>query len=182
MVITVLAVLATIVLIAVNPGEQLARGRDANRISAVTSVGRSIQRYYSIQGAYPNSVAASNWMQKIIDLSELKLPIGNPAYSGSLPSEICNGSRAQNLPAGLNGSNTYGYCYAVGSSPFDTAIVYVQLESNIYNKKCFSGGTQYRAWAVWASAFAKSGLWCSTATTNPAAEPTIAGVTSLLSF
>jgi prepilin-type N-terminal cleavage/methylation domain-containing protein len=41
-VIAVIGVLAAIVLLAVNPTEQLARGRDANRISAVEGLGKAM--------------------------------------------------------------------------------------------------------------------------------------------
>src|SRR3989344_287729 len=53
-VIAVLGVLATIVLLAVNPGEQLARARDTSRVAAVTQIGRSLLSYYTAQnGRYP---------------------------------------------------------------------------------------------------------------------------------
>lgn len=176
-VIAVLGILAVIVLIAVNPAEQLRRGRDADRISTVTSLGRAVQAYYTVNGGYPNSVSY-NWMGLLLASSggsgDLKLPITNPDYSPAI-TEPCNGNgaRSQNPPNGVTNQFGYGYCYFAdppgGSGVAKTkGMVYVMLESDLYNKRCIVSGTQYRAWVVWYSDFAKTGLWCTPpGSTNP---------------
>ncbi|MCL6096666.1 MAG: type II secretion system GspH family protein, partial [Patescibacteria group bacterium] len=71
-VIAVLGILATIVLLAVNPGEQLARGRDSSRVAGVTQLGRSLQAYYTANGSsYP--VAGTNWLTTLTNSSDVKL-------------------------------------------------------------------------------------------------------------
>lgn len=166
-VIAVLGVLATVVLVAVNPAEQLARGRDSHRISAVTQLGRSEQNYYTVVGNYHLSGGQpggydGNWQKFLIDSSDIKLPISNPSYSNNPPPlQTCNSSITQSTGV-TNGA--YGYCYRNdGASILSQSIVFVQLESNLYTKRCSSncGGGGPRAWAVWFSPQGKTGLWCS---------------------
>ena len=52
-VITVLGVLATIVLVAVNPGTQMARARNAGRKSDLRQIANAIERYHIFYGQYP---------------------------------------------------------------------------------------------------------------------------------
>jgi type IV pilus assembly protein PilA len=53
-VIAILGVLAVVVLVAINPVQQLARTRDAGRISTVSQLGHSVEAYYtSHNGTYP---------------------------------------------------------------------------------------------------------------------------------
>jgi len=113
-------------------------------------------------------------MQTLINASELNTKIGNPGYGGTAPAETCAANNTQTVGVS-NGTTGYGYCYRRNGSPFDLSITYVQLESNLYNKQC-SG---YRAWVVWSSTLARTGLWCSTSSVT---EPNQANVTSLLAF
>ena len=78
-VITVLGVLATIVLLAVNPGAQLARARDAGRKTALKIIKDAIARYYVLNIAYPSptcnwcgSWSGSNWIPDLITSRELQ--------------------------------------------------------------------------------------------------------------
>jgi len=50
-VIAILGVLAGAILVAINPLEQLARGRDAGRKSTVDELGHATQAYYTAQNA-----------------------------------------------------------------------------------------------------------------------------------
>ena len=130
-VIAVLGVLAAIVLLAVDPAEQLARGRDASRISAVTQVGRALQAYYTAQGAsYPPAAAA--W---IVSLTTSKdLPSVIPQY----PSNTAYGACATNVIG-------TGYCY--NATGVTDAVVYARLESQLYKSKCAATQTAYWAFA-----------------------------------
>ncbi len=77
-VITVLGVLATIVLLAVNPGAQLARARDAGRKTALRQIANGLERYYVLNGKYPlhcdattvDSTQAQPWIPELVN--ELK--------------------------------------------------------------------------------------------------------------
>jgi len=169
-VIAVLGVLAAIVLLAVNPAEQLARARDTTRISAVTQLGRALQAYYTVQSpsAYPASPPAvsGDWMAPMVTSSDLKVRIGNASYA-TTPSVACTATGNQTVSV-TNGTTGYGYCYLATAAD---AITYVQLESTLNKTKAGSCATT--AWAIFATALGKAGLFCS------ATEPTVAGVTSL---
>ena len=53
-VMAILGVLAVVVLLAINPAEQLARTRDTGRVSAVTQMGHAVQAYDTSHNAvYP---------------------------------------------------------------------------------------------------------------------------------
>ena len=156
-VIAVLGILATIVLLAVNPGEQLARGRDSSRVAGVTQLGRALQAYYTANGSsYP--VQGTNWLTTLTSSSDVKLIPSNPTY-GTIslnPASTCTvGSYAQ------GGANT-GYCYKVNATP--EAIVYQRLESSLYNSTKCAGVT---GWWVFSTANAQAGLVCNN--TEPAA-------------
>ena len=70
-VIAILGVLAGGILVAINPLEQLARGRDAGRKTTVQQMGNAVQAYYTSQGAvYPTQGAT--WMTIIQTSGELK--------------------------------------------------------------------------------------------------------------
>ena len=144
-VIAVLGVLAAAVLVAINPPEQLARGRDSGRVSAVTELGRGLTRYNTSQGKYP-SIGA--WMPELTSSSEVKTAPVNPDGS------ICT----------INVSGNY--CYSLsGSGATESVIVYAQAESSTYKKKATSCAT--KTWIVYTSELGKTGLVCSA--TEPSA-------------
>ena len=57
-VIAVIGVLAAVILVAIDPVEQLKRGRDAGRKSSVAQLGRALLAFYTNNSAYP---AAAGW-------------------------------------------------------------------------------------------------------------------------
>lgn len=68
-VIGVLGVLAASLLIAINPLEQLARGRDSGRLSSVTQLGRALQNYVANQGlsTYPTDAQiTTDWQNDFL--------------------------------------------------------------------------------------------------------------------
>ncbi len=151
-VIAVLGVLAAIVLLAVNPAEQLARARDASRISAVTEVGNALQGYYTANSAtYP--AVGTTWMSTLVTSSDIKTVPTNPTYTITTNGSPCNSTSTL-------GQN--GYCYNTGGS--DT-VVYARLESTLYNGKCTSAGQG--AWWVFSAAQARAGGLCASTTADP---------------
>lgn len=176
-VIAILGILAGAVLVAVNPGEQLARGRDSGRKSAVNQLGRALQAYYTAQVAYP--AQGSTWMETLVNFQEIKTRPSNPSggsYVGATGPGCNTTAVAQN-----------GYCYLTGTVVAGSveAIVYARIESTSDKQRsgtavgsptpgCVDSGEQ--AWIVWSSADGKSGLTCiSPVTTDPAL-----GITGLL--
>ncbi len=166
-VIAVLGVLATIVLLAVNPGEQLARARDTSRIAAVTQLGRALQAYYTASGGTFSAVTdgsgglvTTDWMAPLVTSNDLKVRPANPSF-GVAPTVNCatKFQETTGAPGPSNGTQG-GYCYTRTAVTFADAIVYVKLESNLYNNKCVSPAV---AWAVFSTADARFGVVCANA-------------------
>jgi prepilin-type N-terminal cleavage/methylation domain-containing protein len=80
-VIAILGVLAVVVLVAINPLEQLARTRDAGRISSVTQIGHAVSAYYTSQNAVYPPVAT--WNTALTTAGELSAIPGAITYSVS---------------------------------------------------------------------------------------------------
>lgn len=147
-VIAIIGVLAVVVLVAINPIEQLARTRDSGRISTVTQVGHAIEAYYTSQNAtFP---AAASWTTVLTDSGELSTFPSDVAYSAySITGCTTNASGAD------------GYCYQVSLT--DGAIVYARMESNSQNSKCAPDP----AWAIFSTADGRGGIVCSAGEPSP---------------
>jgi prepilin-type N-terminal cleavage/methylation domain-containing protein len=73
-VIAVMGVLATIVLVAVDPGEQFNRAEDGNRKQTVNSLGNAMLQYATTRStaADPNATENDTFIQTLVDAGELK--------------------------------------------------------------------------------------------------------------
>lgn len=142
-VIAVLGVLAAVVAVAIDPGEQLARGRDSSRKNSLGQVVNAMQSYYTSMGAtYP---VTGSWMSTLTTAGELKsYP---PAVSYTTAGIICT----------ANASN--GYCYYQSGTD---AVVYVRLESKAEKNKCVQAGfgSSTLPFFLWNSIDGKAGTFC----------------------
>lgn len=161
-VIAILGVLAVVVLLALNPVQQLARTRDAGRISGVTQLGHAQEAFAtSNNGTYTPENA--NWITALVTAGEISAVPGVVTYS--IAGVAACGTNAQN-----------GYCYdattAGGGAP---VLVYARLEASSNISRCTTtfAGTN-RAYAAYATALGRGGILC---TTN--ADPAI-GATNWL--
>ncbi len=156
-VIGILGVLAAAILIALNPLEQFARGRDAGRLTTVDQLGDAVSSYSTAQNAvFPPQGAT--WLTTLQTAAELKSMPSNPTAAG-YTTGCFTANVAQN-----------GICY---QSNAQNNIVYVRAESqsNITKAACSTGQI---AWIVYSSAEGRSGVTCTAANTDPAV-----GVTGL---
>src|SRR6185503_11862870 len=78
-VIGVLGVLAGVMLVAINPLEQFARGRDSGRKTTVSQLGKAVQAYYTGRTTYPT--AAATWITTLVTAGEVKSAPVQPTYS-----------------------------------------------------------------------------------------------------
>src|SRR5437773_12488754 len=78
-VMAVIGVLAAIVLVAINPIEQLARGRDTARVQGTGQLGRAMVNYTTAQagGTYP--ATAANFQDTLITSKDISSRIPAPA-------------------------------------------------------------------------------------------------------
>jgi prepilin-type N-terminal cleavage/methylation domain-containing protein len=153
-VIAILGVLAATVLVAIDPVEQLNRGRDAGRKSSISQLGRALQAYYTATSAYP---VVGGWNTTIVGSGDIKVFPANPG-SPTVPG--CSGGNVAN-----------NYCYKVNATP--DVVVYSHMESKLEKNKGTCGGVDLNTWYVYSSAEGKAGTLCQ------AAEPA-AGATGLL--
>lgn len=157
-VIAVIGVLIAIVLLAINPLEQLARGRDANRKTAVAQLGRALSAYITTQSLplYPPPPAGfiPAWQTSLRNAGE----VGNIIVVPVSP-------RAAPAPCAANAEGNM--CY---SSTGPNAVIWTILESASETDKSdgvTGGGTcttapTHQAVVVWDSSQGRAGLLCLT--------------------
>jgi prepilin-type N-terminal cleavage/methylation domain-containing protein len=141
-VIAVLGVLAAVVLVAIDPVEQLARGRDSGRKSSISQIGHSLVAYYTINSAYP---AAAAWDATLTNSGDLKL---FPKDPGGSPL----------APACVGGIVAETICYKVNATP--EFVVYTHMESKTEQRKSTCGGVAANTWYVYSSVDGKAGTIC----------------------
>ena len=163
-VIAILGVLAGAVLVAINPLEQLARGRDAGRRTTIQQLGGAVQAYYTNQGAvYPSQ--GTMWMTTGTEdgstglqvAGELKIIPVNPGGTGY--TRGCNTVNVEQE----NSSGGTGYCYQEDGVD---AVVYAQAEATSSRTNAGCQGSEV-VWIVWSSAEGKTGLVCKAASDDP---------------
>lgn len=155
-VIAIIGVLAAGILVAIDPIEQLARGRDAGRKSTTGQLGRAFQAYYTSQGTYPlttdwTSAAATNALVESGDIKVIPTqPVPNPVTA-------CTG-----------GSVVNNFCYKVaGAGSTSNMVIYTHVESKSEFNKGTCAGVAINTWYVYASVDGKGGTICQAA--EPAA-------------
>jgi len=127
----ILGILAGLVLVAVNPFEQLARSRDTSRIYSISQLGRGLLNYRaSHNGSIPSSPSIT-WMNDLISQGDVSGTPVNPDY--------VNGTSCNNVSTMGQG----GFCYISDSSK---SIIYAQLESYLHNKNCTVGSNTRAYW------------------------------------
>lgn len=156
-VIAVIGVLAAVVLVAIDPAEQLSRGRDAGRKSSVAQLGRALQAYATSRASYPISGWVAGPTNILVTEGELKifpndtLPVSMAPY--------CTG--AGSFVAGI-------YCYKTDAGGANM-VVYTKMESkNERNKAPTCGGSFANTWFVYSSLEGRACTVCIV----PPGEPT----------
>lgn len=157
-VMAILGVLAVVVLVAINPVQQLARTRDAGRKSAVTQMGHALSAYYTVHaGSFITSTTCADldtWITCLSDAGELSTPPSAISYATSATGTTeCTGTPA----AGEEGGVQNGFCYKWSSSS-SAIVVYATLESDSEKSKCTAGGDPYFAYSSYDG---RGGLICS---------------------
>lgn len=153
-VMAILGVLAVIVLVAINPVEQLARARDTGRISAVQQLGRAAVAFYTSQQVYPDP--ASNFSDPACGWD---CALTHSQDISTFPTAVS----ATDPQCATNTIN--GYCYDVTGTG-DQAIIFSLLVSQLQVSKCPTGESPYSVFNTFDS---KGGIVCQGAGTEPTA-------------
>ena len=126
-VMAILGVLAVVVLVAINPAEQMRRARDAGKISGAQQIGRAVVAYYTANGLLP---AEATWAADLVASQELSvIPTGITTDGDT----VCtNGDLVENT-----------WCYSAegngGGANQDTFTVSAELFSQQRIAQCASG-------------------------------------------
>ncbi len=145
-VIAILGTLAVVILLALNPVEQLARTRDSGRISGVAQLGHAVEAYATTRSVYPPTAGTgctpASWLGCLVYAGEIQVVPAAIAYSAPGNPGVC----ATNV--------VNGFCYnLVGSQ----AIVFAHMESKSQNSRCAAGQT---AWTVYSTSDGRGGIVC----------------------
>lgn len=169
-VIAVLGTLAIVVLIALNPIQQLARTRDAGRLSTIAQLGHAMEAVGVTRGGqYPRSLGAApfgcggvtngDWLTScLIDGGEINILPDNTigTYSTGVNNNTCD------TTAGTRDEN--GYCYW-STNDREKFVIWVLAEAETNTNQCASGPVA--SWFVYSSAAGRGGLWCGGSGGNP---------------
>lgn len=160
-VIAVLGVLATVVLVAINPLEQISRGEDSGRKTSVSQLGHAMQAFITIQQLQVPPAPGANWQTGIlVNAQEITQALTAPANS--------RGACTTNAVT--------GYCYLVSGTNF---LIWTIIESRSETVKgggaCATAPTTNYAAAVYDSSQGKEGVGClgTPITNNPAVGITL---------
>jgi len=169
-VIAILGTLAVVVLIALNPVQQLARTRDSGRKSTVAQLGHAIEAAATNNnGVYPGLNAT--WVQtNLVGSGEIgTVP---PLVGYSAPGV---GQHPTGATCVANGTTSMqnGWCYSSFGTPASRAIVFTRLESASDNNRC-PVPTQ-AAWAVYSTPNGSGGILCTAGQGTQPGDPTAAG-------
>lgn len=128
-VIAIIGILAAVVLVGLDPVNQLARGRDAGRKTTVGQLERAVEAYYTSRVAtYPT--ANSTWISTLVTAGEVKALPSAVAYTAN-STAACTTNAQNNI------------CYTANSTD---AAVWMRLESKSEISKCAAGTNPYFMW------------------------------------
>jgi prepilin-type N-terminal cleavage/methylation domain-containing protein len=157
-VIAILATLAVVVLLALDPVQQLARTRDSGHSSTVTQLGHAMEAYAAARnGEYPTNggagscASAGAWITNcLVNSGEIKIVPSSSYPSGAT---LCTG-----------GVTEGSICYLGTTSAFT---IYATAEAKANKSMC--GSATANAWFAYSSTSGRGGVTC----TQPAAAGTV---------
>ena len=152
-VIAILGTLAVVVLLALDPIQQLARTRDAGRKSGVTQLGHAVTAYATTHNGAPP--AELNWSTTLVTGGEIQVAPSAIAYS------VTGSAACTSNP--VNGT----WCYDISGINF---VVYARLESKSSLSLCTAGQVAFTAFS---SLNARGGTVCAAAGTTTLAPATL---------
>lgn len=152
-VIAILGTLAVVVLIALNPVQQLARTRDSGRQSTVAQLGHAMEAYATARGGVYPAASVANWITTNLSATgEINAVPSAVAYSAG--GSNCQGSTA----------NERGFCYKVNGTNTQF-VIYATAEALVNSSYCTAPAVAFFAYS---SADGRGGIVCAAPATGPA--------------
>lgn len=172
-VIAILGVLAVVVLLALNPVQQLARTRDSGRISGITQLGHALEAYAtSNNGWYPEADGTTpgctpqSWIGCLVGASEIATVPAGIGYSiGGI--NACASNVVSTTWCYLTTGNASDADYDIGP-----VLGFSRLEADANIRRCQNFNNTTNAYAVYHTGLGRGGIHCGNA------DPTVAGVTA----
>jgi len=158
-VIAILGTLAVVVLIALNPVQQLARTRDSGRISTVSQLGHAVEAFATVNnGIYP--VQNNTWITQLVNSGEIAVIPSAASYN-----------IAGTGPCTTNVQPPNGYCYLTtggAGSGTGPVMIFARLEASSNIQRCTNqfAGTN-RAYAYYRTAEGRGGIICTNGVEPP---------------
>ena len=149
-VIVIIGVLAAVILIAINPVEQIARANDSGRISDIAEIGHAVQAYYANQQKLPT--VGNTYQTALFNAGEISQAVVTVPPSTNT---VCDGA---------TGGTQGGICYV--SNGTTNFLVWTTLDSTSNSVKAANAvaGTPCAAGtvpaAIYDSSQGKAGLAC----------------------
>lgn len=125
-VIVLLGIVATAIIVGVNPIDKIARGRDAARKNSVSEIATAVQAYVATKNQF--LVGDNTWIESLVTSQELKRVPEAQTGSGYT---ACSAT----APSGGSAGVQNGICYRTNNS---NAIIYTRLESGPEKAKCLA--------------------------------------------
>ncbi len=148
-VMAILGVLAVVVLVAINPVQQLARTRDSGRISSVVQLGHAVEAYFTAHvGVYPTNVEWIAAPNILVSSGEITL----------VPSLVVN---TLNTPV-CGAAPVNGWCFDADADSF---VVFSRLEANT---NLTLGACTTEAYTAYLSLAGRSCIVCAAPNANTA--------------
>lgn len=147
-VIAVIGILAGGVIVIIDPGEQLARGKDASRKAKITQLGKALETYAVDNGTYL-ATESTTWMDTFVSRGYIKAVV--PAVTGN---KACTADPAQN-----------GFCYSYAAP---NGYIYTYVESKAEATKCSGGvgGASSTVYYVYDTSVGKACIKCASSITG----------------
>lgn len=129
-VIAVVGVLAGAVIVMINPAQQLARARDAQRKSDLRQIANALEEYVIVNGSYPSTGGSwystcTGWVQKGRTGANGYVPNLAPTYMKNLPVDPKRGDSTSALthePSGYSGIGAYCYIYRSNGTDYKIGV------------------------------------------------------------
>lgn len=108
--ISVIGILAGVILVAIDPGEQMAKARDAGRKNTLSQLSKAVQAYYISKSTWPpRGTAPNTWMNSLVTLGDIKIQ----ASLIGAADQYC----FSNTDPNYNDDNQNNYCYIYVAMP-----------------------------------------------------------------
>ncbi len=150
LVIAIIAILAGIVIVAINPGRQLAQSRNAQRANDIRALHQAVQQYYIDNKAWPVGLQATEADGTMLDVCREGETSGCldltadlvPEYISAIPEDPQASTTSTLYRIGINPTSQTPNVIAVNSTEYDLEEVKIITPcGDPTNERCYSNSS-----------------------------------------